>query len=100
VETEKTGTFVVEFPLCLSTPISSFDCIPTRKVFLFSVNIVSEALVLCKMDITNNRIVLIDNTFEIAMFTAFLKSKRMWNRSNTYNKWEYKKHIQKIYEKA
>jgi hypothetical protein len=31
----------------------------------------SKALVLCKMDITNDSIDLIDNTFEIAMFTAF-----------------------------
>jgi len=100
VETEKIGTFVVVFPLCLSTPISSFDCIPTGKVFLFSMNRVSEALVLCKMDITNNSIGLIVTTFGIARFTAFLKSKRKWNRRNTYNKWEYKKHIQKIYEGA
>jgi hypothetical protein len=98
METEKIGTFVVVFPLCLSTPISSFDYISTGKVFLFSMNRVSAALVLCKMDITNNSIGLIVSTFEIAIFMAFLKSKRRWNRRNTYNKWKYKKHIQKIYE--
>lgn len=92
------GDFVVVFLLCLSNAISPFDCIPTGKVFLFSMNRMSEALVLCTMDITNNSIDLIVNTSEIAMFTAFFKSIRRWNRRNTYNKWEYKKHIQKIYE--
>jgi hypothetical protein len=58
----------------------------------------SEALVLYKTDITNNSIDLIDNTIENAMFTALFKSKRRLNRRNTYNKWEYKKYIQKIYE--
>jgi hypothetical protein len=73
VETEKPGTFVVVFSLCLSSPISSFVCIPTGKVFLFSMNRMSEALVLCKMDITNNSIDLIVNTIEIVMFTVLFK---------------------------
>jgi hypothetical protein len=87
-------------PLSLLTAISSSDCIPTGSLFLFSMNRKSEALVLCKMDITNSSIDLIDNTFEIAMFTTFVKSKRRWNRRNTYNKLECKKYIQKIYEGA
>jgi len=56
-------------------------------------NRMSEALVLCKMDITNNSTDLRENTIVIVIFTAFSKSKRKWNRRNTYNKWEYKKHI-------
>jgi ABC-type uncharacterized transport system permease subunit len=83
VEAEKIGTFVVEFSLCLSTPISSFNCVPTGKAFLFSMNRMSEASVLCKIDITYNCTDFEVNTFEIAMSTVFLKSKQRWNRRNT-----------------
>ena len=60
-------------------------------------NRMSEALVLCNMDITSNSIDLIDNTFEIAMFTGFFKSKRSWNRRNNIVNGNIR-NIQKIYE--
>jgi hypothetical protein len=80
---EKIGTFVVVFHLCLSTPISSFNCVPSGKVFLFSMNRISEASVLCKMDNTNNSTDFEVNTFEISMSKEIFKSKQRRNRRNT-----------------
>jgi hypothetical protein len=57
--------------LCLSTPIPSFDCIPTGNVFLFSMNRKSESLVLCKMDITNNSIDLMEIILKLQCLRPF-----------------------------
>jgi len=57
-------------PLCLSTP-TSFYCIPTGNVFLFSMNRKSEAIALCKMDITSNSIYLIEIILKLQCLLPF-----------------------------
>jgi hypothetical protein len=53
-ETEKIELFVMVFSPCLSTLISSFNCVPPGKVFIFNTNKMSETSIACKMDITEN----------------------------------------------